>query len=622
MTNRSTRAGAGLVRCLLLVCAILLESTGAPTEEEASPPPPPPRPIPDVFNEIKEAGNRAHPDLFDEIARHGSKDALKVLKKCERLVDAAWTRQRLYLSLHGFSDTAKLAEDAANWLEDRCRSDHTRTRYPAALAMPGLGLHAAAPAARLCRSSDDEWVPSIVVPCVLDRLEAEGRHKDLEMVIDHYDARQYGSPDRLREVLSEQTGRKARRAMRACFDRREGSAETKRVVVDVLVALDDEDELAVLHERMLNPDHAPTAHIIARLAETDYCDHADDLEALAASKNSHIAAEAYLGLAALADARSEVLQRLFALAKHERYDRRHVAILGVKKLVERGRLGTFRTEAMAVVSMLLTDPVSYVRDTALEIVQLDRSPDHVPELIGALDTDDLDVRKAIEMALILLTGVDHGGSPGRWTKWWEDEGKDLPLPEFEVAKERRNERERSKNRARRTEFYGLTVKGDGVCLLLDASGSMEEMNEWEETRLDIAKQQTIGALERLPDGTAFNVVFFGTVVSAWRDKMAVLDDATREEAIAFIEAQDYLGGTALYDALEEVFEDPALANLYVLSDGAPMGGTTDDPEEILASVKRWNRKRRAIIHTISIGFRSELLASMAEKHGGLFREAD
>ena len=99
-------------------------------------------------------------------------------------------------------------------------------------------------------------------------------------------------------------------------------------------------------------------------------------------------------------------------------------------------------------------------------------------------------------------------------------------------------------------------------------------------------------------------------------------DARKWNRAELLTRAGFLVGSARYDALEVVFEDPALANLYVLSDGAPMGGTTDDPEELLASVKRWNRKRRAIIHTISIGFRSELLASMAEKHGGLFREAD
>ncbi|MEM9803355.1 MAG: VWA domain-containing protein [Planctomycetota bacterium] len=604
---------------LFVCCWLTLPPWSYALDEEE---PPPPRPIPEIVDEIREAGNRVPPVLYDELARHRSARALTELKKCERQADSGWVRERLYQSLQHFRDDERLAKSAARWLAERCETENRSFKYSAARGLAKLGIHGADQAERLCRSSDDRWIGPTVVGCVLDRLEVKGSARDLDAVLVHYTPEYSGTRERLVEVLSALEGDKPNKALHDFLERSAGTYGTKCAVVDVLTAREDPSELEFLHELLLDSKHAPRAYIIDALAIQGYREHADDLVALMENDRPGVAAAAFIGMIRIGDDDAAWIARLHALADDSAYLRRMAAVEGSRRLVELKHSEAATQASIAVIGDAVADDVSYVRDAALEIVQEVRSADFVPHLIAALETDDIERRDRIEEALVLLTGADHGGSGPRWSTWWEKEGKGQPIPSLDVATQRRNERERRKNKARRTTFYGMNIAEDGVCLLIDASGSMETVNDWGETRFEIAQQETIGALERMPEGTTFNVVFFGTTVAPWRDEMAVMSDSVRAEAIEFVRTQGFLGGTALYDAIESVIEDPGLQNLYVLSDGEPAGGTIDDPEKILSAVKRWNRGRGARIHCVSIGYRSELLARLADMHDGDFREAE
>ena len=94
------------------------------------------------------------------------------------------------------------------------------------------------------------------------------------------------------------------------------------------------------------------------------------------------------------------------------------------------------------------------------------------------------------------------------------------------------------------------------------------------------------------------------------------------EAVKFVKARGLSGATALYDALKHAFDDPDMEAVYLLSDGAPSGGTIDDQAEIRGLVTEWNEERKVPIHCISAGQRHPLLVNLALDSGGEFREVD
>ena len=92
----------------------------------------------------------------------------------------------------------------------------------------------------------------------------------------------------------------------------------------------------------------------------------------------------------------------------------------------------------------------------------------------------------------------------------------------------------------------------------------------------------------------------------------------RAEILGHVEQQGFLGGTALYDALAVAFELEDLEIIYLLSDGAPSGGTVNDVKKIRAEVAEWNEDRHVVIHCIAVGGGHRLLEWLAEDSGGKY----
>ena len=59
--------------------------------------------------------------------------------------------------------------------------------------------------------------------------------------------------------------------------------------------------------------------------------------------------------------------------------------------------------------------------------------------------------------------------------------------------------------------------------------------------------------------------------------------------------------------------------IYFLSDGSPTVGKVIDQDEIRAEVKKANKVRKIVIHTIAIGdFRKNFMKSLAKENGGVY----
>jgi HEAT repeat protein len=242
---------------------------------------------------------------------------------------------------------------------------------------------------------------------------------------------------------------------------------------------------------------------------------------------------------------------------------------------------------------LLADDSRIVRAAAAEgigragIVEL---TGHVADLL--LDPY-LRTRAVAHQALVAMHEKELGWDPADWKRWW-DRRAGMPdkikrAPSNSVAS-----------------YYGMRIHSDRLLFIVDLSGSMAF--PWGEkaskTRIGVAKRELIKAIKGLDQGTLFNVIVFSDKVRPWRTKGETLATADAvKSAITWIERnfEKPEGGTFMHDALETAFrQNPEIDTIFLLTDGLATDGEPIVPEAILASVNRWNRFRRVVIHTLAL----------------------
>lgn len=115
-----------------------------------------------------------------------------------------------------------------------------------------------------------------------------------------------------------------------------------------------------------------------------------------------------------------------------------------------------------------------------------------------------------------------------------------------------------------------------VVFALDVSGSMSG------EKIKQARESLKFILSRLNDGDKFNVVLFGTDVRSFSESLQTIDAASRNEALAFVDAVRSRGSTNIEGALNSSFKQLAQddsANpkyLFFFSDGEPTTGETNE----------------------------------------------
>ena len=142
------------------------------------------------------------------------------------------------------------------------------------------------------------------------------------------------------------------------------------------------------------------------------------------------------------------------------------------------------------------------------------------------------------------------------------------------------------------------------------------------TRIDVAKRELLEIIDALDLGCLLNVVSFDDSPASWSNRLKGLDDATRKRARTFVERLGAGGGTNLFGALEEAFDDANVDTIYVLSDGEPTTGTVLDPALIREHVRTWNRGRGVVVHCVAVGGDLALLEWLAEDTGGSYIRFD
>jgi HEAT repeat protein len=599
---------------LLLFAALGPPAAAAPAQD-----------VRELLRQVKKLEDDVPPNTFGRIAARGDEEALKVLESAISHLKQEHVLRNAYSAFRAFATKGELADGAVQFLRNealRHRRDENQRAACAALAAFGPEAHAALE--QIVRKHKDEALRATAVMALLTVLAERGDQESFALIFDNAPADPGRSKGAVRSALARGTSDE----VLGLYAKKLSSSKTplgwRRLLIEVLAERKDRSSLDLVARALTDVDAHIRMRAIEALGLSGDVGYVRELREHIESKDAGEQREAILAVGRLSGADADWVDELMGLARDKEIGARMGAAAALLVL---------RTpDAVAKLHDLLEDTSWQVRAEALQQVGNLRRKESIPLLIERMDRETGRLQRDISSVLRLVTGLDHGTQSARWRAWWAGEGERYDLPSYEqaVAAERaRNERRGAG--ATQSTFYGLEVVSDRVTFVLDHSGSMNAAAGSDgrsrsdasdgPTRLDVAKQELEKALNGLADEVLFNIVFFETRVSPWRDDMIETSAKTREAAIAFTRGQRAAGGTNIYDALLAAYDDPRVDTIYLLSDGSPTAGSVVEPGEIRERINRLNRTRKIQINCISIGTPSPFLRGLANDTGGSYTEA-
>jgi Mg-chelatase subunit ChlD len=137
-------------------------------------------------------------------------------------------------------------------------------------------------------------------------------------------------------------------------------------------------------------------------------------------------------------------------------------------------------------------------------------------------------------------------------------------------------------------------------------------------KIDVAQAELVELLQRLPDGTRMNVLFFNDAIEGFAANAVALDAGSRETMITFVRRTEPFGKTALTPAMRTAFLLNA-KRVVLLSDGL---GNVGPDEDALIRDAREAIRGGVRIDTIGLGRGqdAELLGTLARESGGLYQQ--
>ncbi len=122
-------------------------------------------------------------------------------------------------------------------------------------------------------------------------------------------------------------------------------------------------------------------------------------------------------------------------------------------------------------------------------------------------------------------------------------------------------------------FFGINAKGERIAFIIDLSRSMVEDEKGGLNGIVVLKNELKKMVEKLNDGTFFNLIFFDDSVDIFKPKLVVAKSDTKKEADAFISPYYSEYGKELLAELFRRQAELALGNapaqLHDADDGIP-----------------------------------------------------
>lgn len=266
-------------------------------------------------------------------------------------------------------------------------------------------------------------------------------------------------------------------------------------------------------------------------------------------------------------------------------------------------------DALAVFEKALKAKDWPVRVSAIRGLAKMHAKESIDFLVERLDKEEGRMLAELVDALKGLTGKPFGYAPGQWKEWWAGAKETFVVPDKAQAL--------LSSQAGMTTYHGVPVLSNRIVFVTDISGSMGEVTGTE-TRIDQAKKELSRVLSQLGPNAQVNMVFFDDRIEPWHKGLVPIK-ASLKEAQAIVGRLAPRGQTNIFDALDFAFSHKDADTIYLLSDGDPTNGRVIDPDDILREIRKMNRLRQIVIHTISFG-PSRFMRSLAEQNGGIYVE--
>jgi len=562
------------------------------------------------------AGNSAEKEDFEALARLGSVEAFAGLKVV--IEELTWNSRLGYAfeALRYFRG-APFEPQVIAFIAGKTSDRDEDVRRHATWALVDFRKGAQDELWKVVKSSKDARCRGIALQGVLDAIEAEHSLASLALLLENAILGTTVWRPRLVGILSTFRGEEAVQVLGRALADRDVSPFVKTAVVDSLYGRPELGPGSKIVRDALRVKHPAVEYATLRLlldpAGTDPAPFRGEITRLERSSDPSVRRlatilEGRVRSGEPAEDQYKWLRRLATATNPA--ERQGAAFL----LAE---LGT--EEAAGILHGLLEDPDRSVASEALQATGEMRRYESIPVLIALLEKASGQPRFDVARTLGWLTGEDHGLAAARWKAWWDAEGQDfrMPLPEEVEAKQAERQERREENESKAV-FYGLPVVSERLVFVLDVSGSMEHEVSKDTTRLDVALRELDHVLDLLPNGVLVNVVFFSTEIRSWEKAPVELNDVTRARLRVFIRSQEPDGQTNLYDALEFALLDRRIDTVFLLTDGLPEGGATEDRYQIRTEVERWNSTGHVVIHGVAVGSENELVRALTEATGGRY----
>ena len=268
----------------------------------------------------------------------------------------------------------------------------------------------------------------------------------------------------------------------------------------------------------------------------------------------------------------------------------------------------------------LDDAVWSVRLVAAESAGTVRDRRVLAPLVAALRDPRERVAQAAGAALVELTGIPFDVDVARWTAWLQTDG--ATFDPGGTAPHKPQPFDPGPHTTETVRFLEVPIASPHVSFVLDASGSMKELDGGKTSRWDRVRAEVDRVLAALGTSAEGNVVVFADEAETLFPSATRFGAAARERVKTALLARLPAGRTALYDGIALALTDPEVDTVVVLSDGAPSAGRFFTKSDVRAEVARANRWRRARIDVVSIGADESgrrwrtLLADVAKDSGG------
>lgn len=591
-----------------LVGALSLVAAHAPAQE-----------LHELIDEARLGLDGARAGVWEDIASAGTEDALEVLESLAKAVQLPVTHARIASAYAEFRATEMESEAIARLLDWALDKEEKRA-LASARALGEFDALAEKPLTRILDRGRSEQVRAVALGGLLDTWRADPNAKRIKLFIKHARSPESGTRGALLRFLARVPSEQARDIYFDLIDDARLPIESRALLIRDLAERAEAVAGPALAELLTGKHDADLqAHALQCMLDRDLAAPLAELRQLSRSAKS----DDVRFLAALARDRQESDPgrwqeelRLYSLSSETIEQRIAARLLETLPLEQ-------RVQAMRRLMSASSDLV--VHSELVRVVLRTRDPELVDVLIELLDESQVDLYARSERALVELSQARFMRSAADWQEWWADQrasGRPIQFGNGLHGRMFQSSWEIMRNPPDGT-LFGIEPKAQSILFVIDTSTWMQRLTPIEidgttarVTGLEVIRRHLSASLNRLPDGTRVGVICFDAEVRAWKPKLVKLSRRSRGEIDAYLGQLVPAAGAQLYEALQASFDFPDVDTLVVFSGGEPRMSAVEDPELIVADVRRWNRFRHLTVHTVSLFVESDALRELARETSG------